>query len=99
MTIIVRGDVTARPESFERLLEAALAHVARSRAETGCIEHGVAVDAENPLRLVFFEIWADAAALKTHFAQPGSAEFMDAVAEFAADRGGLHIYSAERVKV
>ena len=54
MTIIVRGDVTARPESFERLLEAALAHVARSRTEAGCIEHGVAVDAENPLRLVFF---------------------------------------------
>lgn len=99
MTIIVRGDVTARPERFERLLEAALAHVARSRTEAGCIEHGVAVDAENPLRLVFFEIWADAAALKTHFAQPGSTDFIEAVDAFAADRGGLHIYSADRVSV
>ena len=99
MTLIVRGDVTARPESFERLLEAALAHVARSRSEDGCVEHGVAVDAENPLRLVFFELWRDAAALKTHFAQSGSAEFIEAVAEFAADRGKLEIYSADRVKV
>ena len=99
MTLIVRGDVTARPESFERLLEASLAHVARSRTEAGCIEHGVAVDAENPLRLVFFEIWADAAALRTHFAQPGSAEFIEAVVQFAADRGTLDIYSAERVKI
>lgn len=99
MTVLVTGDLVARPEAFERLLEAALAHVARSRAEDGCIQHGVAVDAENPLRLVFFEIWRDAAALKTHFAQPGSAEFMEAVAAFAVGRGGLEIYSAERVKV
>ncbi len=99
MTVLVTGDLIARPEAFERLLEAALAHVARSRTEDGCIEHGVAVDAENPLRLKFFEIWRDAAALKTHFAQPGSAEFMDAVAAFAEGRGGLHVYSAEAIRV
>ena len=99
MTILVTGDLVARPEAFERLLEAALAHVARSRTEDGCIQHGVAVDAENPLRLVFFEIWRDAAALKTHFAQPGSAEFMEAVTAFAEDRGRLNIYHAEAIRV
>lgn len=99
MTVIVTGDLVARAESFERLLEAALAHVARSRTEDGCIQHGVAVDAENPLRLVFFEIWRDAAALKTHFAQPGSAEFIEAATQFAPVRGGLHVYAAEPIRV
>jgi quinol monooxygenase YgiN len=97
--LIVTGAVVARADSFERLLEASLAHVERSRTEPGCIEHGVAVDAENPLRLKFYERWADADALKAHFAQPGSAEFMAAVAALAADRGRLDIYAAETVRV
>jgi len=99
MSLLVTGDITARPESFERLLEASLAHVARSRLEHGCIQHGVAIDAENPLRLVFFEIWRDASALKTHFAQPGAAEFIEAVDQYAQGRGGLHVYAAESVRV
>ena len=60
--IIVTGAVTARPESFEALLEASLAHVRRSRTEPGCIGHAVRIDAENPLQLVFFEEWSDRAA-------------------------------------
>ena len=99
MSLIVTGDVIARAESFERLLDASLAHVARSRTEVGCIQHGVAIDAENPLRLVFFEIWADAATLKTHFAQPGSAEFIEAVTQYAEGRGALHVYATEPVRV
>ena len=33
----------------------------------------MAVDCEDPLRLVFYEEWADRAALDAHFAQAGSA--------------------------
>jgi quinol monooxygenase YgiN len=36
----------------------------------------VAVDAENPLRPVFVERWADQAALDAHVAVPGSREFV-----------------------
>lgn len=93
--LIVTGAVTARADSFERLLEASLAHVEGSRLEPGCIEHGVAVDAENPLRLKFFERWADAAALEAHFAQAGSAKFMAAVRELAAEAGALKVYAAD----
>lgn len=77
--IIVTGSVTARSDSFTAMLEAARAHVGRSRREDGCISHEVAVDCENPLKLVFLERWRDIAALTTHFAQPGSAELMNAV--------------------
>lgn len=82
--LVVTGTVTARPETFEALRSAALDHVARSRTELGCLTHGVAADCEEPLRLVFYEEWADRAALDTHFAQAGSLDFMRAVRELCA---------------
>ena len=76
-----------------------LEHVRRSRAEPGCVEHGVYVDAENPLRLHFFERWADAAALKAHFAVPQSRAFAKALRALAADPGGMAVYEAARTRV
>jgi quinol monooxygenase YgiN len=89
--LVVTGRVTARPDTFEALREAALAHVARSRTEPGCLRHGVHVDCEDPLSLFFYEEWADRASLDTHFAQEGSSAFMAAVRELAA--------SSTRVKI
>jgi quinol monooxygenase YgiN len=82
--LIVTGSVTARPETFEQLLEAALAHVRRSRAEPGCIGHSVHVDCEDPMRLFFYEEWEDRAALDAHFAVPESLDYMKAARELAA---------------
>jgi quinol monooxygenase YgiN len=82
--IIVTGSVTARSDSFDALRQASLDHVARSRAEEGCISHAVHVDAEDPLRLFFYEQWTDMAALKAHFRAPGTATFITAVRELAA---------------
>lgn len=76
--IIVTGSVTAKPDSFEALLEACLAHVQRSRAEDGCISHAVRIDSEEPMKLVFFEEWRDLAALQAHFTTPGIAELLAA---------------------
>ena len=92
--LIVTGRVTARPERFEELRRDALAHVARSRTEDGCISHGVAVDCEDPLTLVFFEEWRDWPALKVHFAQPGSIGFIASLRDMAAASSGPHIYDA-----
>lgn len=89
--LIVTGSVTAKPETFEALRAEALAHVARSRAEPGCITHSVHADCENPLRLFFYEEWADRAALDAHFAQAGSAQFMGAVRELAASSARVRI--------
>jgi quinol monooxygenase YgiN len=90
--LIVTGTVTARPETFDDLLRAALDHVARSRTEPGCLNHGVHADCENPLRLFFFEQWADRPALDEHFAQPGSQAFMRTVRELAASGSGVQIF-------
>ena len=53
--ILVTGSVLARPETFDEILAACLAHVQRSRLEPGCVAHNVHYDAENALRLVFVE--------------------------------------------
>ena len=62
--IVVTGSVTVRTETFDEARRLSLEHVHRSRQEPGCISHGVHVDCENPLRLVFFEQWADRAATR-----------------------------------
>ena len=53
--ILVTGTLHARPDTLAELLALSREHVLRSRAEPGCLEHGVAIDAEDAFRLVFFE--------------------------------------------
>ena len=92
--IIVTGRIQARAGSFDELRTAALAHVQRSRTEPGCISHGVAIDCEDPLTLVFFECWNDQSTLETHFRAPGSIEFVGAVQRLAAASAGPVLYNA-----
>ncbi|MDQ0464138.1 quinol monooxygenase YgiN [Caulobacter ginsengisoli] len=89
--IIVTGSLTAREDSFEALLQACLDHSRRSRAEPGCIRHNAYVDAEDPLRLFFYEEWADRAALDAHFQVPDSNGFMRAARALASMSDGPHI--------
>jgi quinol monooxygenase YgiN len=93
--LIVTGSITARPGAFEALLRAAQDHVRRSRAEEGCLAHGVYADCEDPLRLFFYEEWADRPALDTHFEQEGSQVFMAAVRQLAARSTPLRIMPIE----
>ncbi len=82
--IIVRGFVHARADSIEAARRLSLEHVARSRREPGCLEHGVAVDADDALRLVFFERWSDRATLDAHFRLPASRDFVTALTALTA---------------
>jgi quinol monooxygenase YgiN len=89
--LVVTGTVTARPDTFEDLLEAALAHVHRSRGEPGCLQHRVSIDAENPMTLVFYEEWEDREGLEAHFKVPGSLDFMETVRNLADHQGRMKI--------
>ena len=93
--ILVLGHVTARPEHFDAVLRLSQEHVARSRAEPGCIAHAVHRDTEHPLRLVFVEKWRDMAALQAHFRVPASREFGKALATMASAPPGLELFDAE----
>jgi quinol monooxygenase YgiN len=95
--IVVTGSVTAKPDTFDEVRKLSLEHVHRSRTEPGCISHAVHVDCENPLKLVFFEQWADRAALLTHFAVPASRDFVRSLQKLAAAATTIEIYDATKV--
>ena len=97
--IVVTGHATASPDTFDEMRRISLEHVHRSRAEPGCIEHGVYVDVENPLKLHFFERWADAAAIRAHFAVPESSAFAKRLRALAADAGAMQVLEAEPAKL
>jgi quinol monooxygenase YgiN len=96
--IVVTGSVTARQDSFAEIRQLSLEHVRRSRDEPGCISHAVHVDCENPLRLVFFEQWADRDALLAHFAVPASREFVKSLQALAAAAATIELYDATRLE-
>ena len=96
--IVVTGSVTAHQDSFDQVRKLSLEHVRRSRDEPGCISHAVHVDCENPLRLVFFEQWADRAALLAHFAVPASRDFVKSLQALAAAATTIELYDATRLE-
>ena len=95
--ILVTGSILAREETFDDLLRSCLEHVERSRKEPGCISHDVHVDCQNPMRLFFFEQWADEAALRTHFAVEGSKAFVRSLKGRIVETTGTQIYRAEAI--
>ena len=97
--IIVTGTLQARLDTLDELRRLSLEHVARSRAEPGCLEHGVSIDANDGLRLVFFERWSDRAALLAHFRVPASREFVKAAGRLVAHAPELATYEAEPVSI
>jgi quinol monooxygenase YgiN len=97
--IIVTGSVHARPDALDAVLTASLEHVHRSRTEPGCLLHSVHRSVEDPLLVVFVEHWADRGALRTHFAQPGSNEFVQTVATLTDRRATLEIFEAEPIRL
>ena len=96
--IVVTGSVTARQDSFDQVRKLSLEHVHRSRGEPGCISHSVQIDCENPLRLVFFEQWADRTALLNHFAVPASRDFVKSLQTLAAAATTIELYEATRLE-
>jgi quinol monooxygenase YgiN len=95
--IVVLGDVVAREGCAAEALILSQEHVARSRAEPGCISHAVHRDIENPQRLVFVEQWASMEALWDHFKVPASRAFAKALAALAEGSPGIAIYDATEV--
>ena len=97
--IVVSGSIVCKPATFDEAFELCLAHTQRSRAVPGCLKHTVHVDAENGLRLVFLEHWADRPSVLAHFADPRSKEFMERVRELAAEPPCLRIFEGEEIGV
>ena len=97
--IIVLGSVVAQDGRITEVLSLSQEHVARSRAEPGCIAHAVHLDTENPLRLVFIEQWTSQAALWGHFKVPESRTFAKALAALAQEAPSIAMYEAAPIQV
>lgn len=93
--IVVLGSIEVQDAHWEQALALSQAHVARSRAEPGCLAHAVHRDVENPLRLVFVEQWADQAALFAHFQLASSRAFAKAIAALCTQPPSMSIYQAQ----
>ena len=97
--IIVFGSIQARLDTLNELRRLSLEHVTRSRTEPGCLEHCVASDANDGLRLMFFERWVDSASLLAHFELPASRRFAKQVAQLAARPPELSTYEASELSL
>jgi len=97
--ITITGTILAKPETFDELLGLSIEHTQRSRKEPGCRLHSVHIDAENSLRLVFFEQWSDRPSVLAHFAEPNSRAFVARARKLAASAPIIRIYTSEEVSL
>jgi quinol monooxygenase YgiN len=93
--------ITAKPGQRENILAAARANIPAVRAEDGCIEYNLGLDAEGmgsfqtkfgPDTFVFVEKWRDANALKAHATAPHMAAYSAKVKDLIASRV-IHVLS------
>ena len=96
--IIITGSARIHPDHFNDALALGVEHSARSRGEPGCIAHNCHVDAEDPVRIVFVEEWADMAAVKVHFAVPASGEFVRKLGGWAEGAPEMKLFEASLIR-
>jgi quinol monooxygenase YgiN len=93
--------ITAQPGQRDTILAAARANIPAVKAEDGCIEYSLTVDAEGlgnfqtkfgPDTFVFVEKWRDPQALKAHAAAPHMAAYGAKVKDLIASRV-IHVLS------
>ncbi len=99
MIIINASISTASAASPDEIIALCTEHSVRSRAEPGCISHGIHVDCEDPSRLFFYEEWQDDAAVAVHFAVAESGEFVKRLTALVGERPKIRIYRADPVSM
>ncbi|MBV1706778.1 MAG: antibiotic biosynthesis monooxygenase [Hyphomicrobiales bacterium] len=68
--ITLTATMVARPETRDELLAILLAMVAPSRADRGCLNYHLHVDAKDPCVFMFYENWANQDDLDAHGSMP-----------------------------
>jgi quinol monooxygenase YgiN len=66
MIVSLIATLSARPETRDELFRLLVAQVAPTRAEPGCIDYNLHVDASDPCLFVFYENWKSQADLDAH---------------------------------
>lgn len=92
--IVVLAKVQIVPDRMPEALALSREHVARSRAEPGCLSHAVYEDPDRENLLVFVEEWESEQALWQHFAVPQSGVFAKTLRDMAAARPAMRLFTA-----
>ena len=76
-TLVLNVHIEAKPGREEDLARELTALIAPTREETGCLTYELHRDPEEPARFMFYEQFADQAALDFHLAAPYFKEFVN----------------------
>jgi quinol monooxygenase YgiN len=77
--LILSGTVKMNPDDITVIKDAALAMIAATRAEDGCIEYEYSEVIGEPGTMRIFERWESVEALHAHFGAPHMAVWLDAM--------------------
>ncbi len=83
--IVLIARLKVKADKVEEAKAAALAIVADSRAEAGCINYDIHQSIEDETVFFWHETWVNKAALDEHFATPFFQKFFAVVEEVAAE--------------
>ncbi len=83
--IVLIARLKVKADKVEQARSAALAIVADSRNEAGCINYDIHQSIEDETVFFWHETWANKAAIDEHFATPFFQEFFAVVGEVAAE--------------
>ena len=83
--IVLIARLKVKADKVEQAKAAALAIVAESRQESGCLNYDIHQTIDDETVFFWHETWANKAALDEHFAKPFFAEFFAVVGEVAAE--------------
>lgn len=92
--IIVAGTIRIPEDKIEALRPTAVATVAATRKEAGCILYSYAFDIEDKGLLRIFEQWESRAHLDAHFKQPHMVPWRQKLAEIGASGRDVKRYEA-----
>ncbi len=81
--IVLMARLNVKKDAVENLKQAALAIVAESRKETGCVNYDIHQAIDDETVFLWHETWANKSALDEHFARSYTKEFFARVDEFA----------------
>lgn len=83
--IVLVARLKVREDVIEETKQAALAIVADSRAEDGCVNYDIHQGVDDPTVFVWHETWKNKAAIDEHFETAFFKEFFAAVQDFAVE--------------
>lgn len=89
--IVLAAKLTGKPERKDDILRLVAIVAPPSRAETGCLTYNF-YEEPGSNRFLFFEEWADQAALDAHFQTPHFNDFIKAIPELLEGAPKIRIY-------